>query len=231
MNRILWISLTIVCLTAPASAEWYVAGDLLQARYAGPTVDGTWKQDLIPQGSELDGTSLAYDAGLGYRFAGGASAWSRIWSVEAGYRNWGSVVASGKWVSDEEYTAVMQYGSQIMSERGMHPPHSSATDHLQGGYLRVAKGVDVGHGIEPFVSAGVFVAVHTMNFNHNPRTIFSGPMAGPTVGGGVKYDVYQGIKVRASVDSHWSLTESGHPISSQWLTVGGGLEVPLKGLW
>jgi len=219
----------LVVLVAPVQAEWYAAGDLLQSQFARPAVDGTWKQDLVPHGSELDGTSLAYDAGLGYRFTGGASAWTQLWSIETGYRHWGQVTASGNWVSDEIYTKVMTHGPQWLSEHGITAPHCSATDRLQGGYLRVAKGVDVGYGIEPYISAGVFAAVHNLSFNDNPRTIFSDLVAGPTVGGGIKYEISHGIKARIGVDSHWTMTEKGHPISSQWLTVGGGIEVPLTG--
>jgi hypothetical protein len=107
------------------------------------------------------------------------------------------------------------------------------TDHLEGGYLRAAKGMDLGYGFEAYASAGVFVAYHDLNFwidRKHRRDVyggFTGLVAGPTVGGGIKYDVWRGIKARFGAESHWAVTESGHPISSQWLTVGGGVEVPL----
>jgi hypothetical protein len=221
---ILW---GIVLVSEPALAEWYLAGDLLQARFARPSVDGTWKQDRIPHGSEFDGTSLAYGGGVGYRFIGDDRTWTKLWSVEAGYRHWGQVMAGGNWVSDDTYTQVMQHGQQWFREHCREGSYSTVTDQLQGGYLRVAKGVDVGYGIEPYISGGMFAATHSMYFNGRSTPAFSGVVAGPTVGGGIKYEVWRGIKARISVDQHWTVTESGHPISSQWMTVGGGIEVPL----
>jgi opacity protein-like surface antigen len=157
-----------------------------------------------------------------------------LWSIEAGYRHYGSgVSAGGLAVSDAVYGAILE---------GKPPKHINsseyeATDHMQGGYLRVAKGFDVGYGLEPYVSAGFEVLYHDLNFWSRTQKGrmgyggFTGIMAGPTVGGGVKYDLWNGIKARAGVESHWMMTESGHPISSHWLTVGAGIEVPLTGWW
>lgn len=226
------IFLLILALFCPAvvHAEWYVAGDVLQSHYARPNVDGTWKQDLIPNGSGFDGTSLAYDAGFGYRFAGDERAWTQLWSVEMGYRHWGDVTASGNWVTDEQYEQVTEHGAQWIVEHDIHAPHMSATNRLHGGYLRVMKGVDVGYGFEPYVSVGGFGAGHITIIDGTKRP-FSGEMAGPTVGGGIKYTILYGVKARVGVDSHWSITERNYPISSHWLTVGGGIEVPVTGWW
>jgi hypothetical protein len=225
----------LMLLATPVSAEWYLAADVLQARSAGPAVDGTWKQEHLPSRDgipavSLTTESLAWDVGAGYRFADGESWLTNLWSIEGGYRHWGAVSAGGLAVSD------MQYGA-MLTGRAPHAVKSSeyeATDHLQGGYLRAAKGFAVGLGLEPYVSAGLFVAYHDLNFwtrspkGHMHYGGFTGLVAGPTVGGGVKVALYKGVKARAGVDSHWSMTESGHPISSQWLTVGGGVEVPLS---
>jgi len=215
-------------MLSPAFAELYVATDVLNSRFAGPKVDGTYKQDLIDGGSDLTGSSLAWGGGLGYRFTDGGSVWSNGWSLEGGYRNWGSVGVGGRWVSDEHYTEVQQHGQEWLSENGIKPKNYNMTDRIEGGYLRVAKGFDLGHGFEVYGSGGVFVGLHTVRLEHARRDVYRGVVAGPTAGGGIKYDLYQGIKLRASVDSHWTFSESEHPISSQWLTVGGGLEVPLK---
>lgn len=220
---------SLACLT-PAHAEWYVAGDVLHNRFSCPTVDGTWKQDLITGGSACEQNSLAWDAGLGYRFQGGSSAWSQLWSVESGYRDWGSIGVGGRWVSDEHYTEVMAHGEGWLDKQGITPKSYQFEDRLHGGYLRVAKAVDIGYGLEPFMSAGIFGGTHTMGrVGYKPA--FEGMVIGPTVGGGIKYELYRGVKARLSVDSHWTLGETKHPISSQWITVGGGIEMPLTGWW
>lgn len=238
MLSLLFGLLSVLCAT-DARAEWYLAADLLQARFAGPSVDGTWKQEHVPSRDGLPANhqttqSLAWDVGAGYRFASGDSWLSQLWSIEGGYRHFGSgVSAGGLAVSDAQYGA-------MLAGTNHHAVKSSeyeATDHVQGGYLRVAKGFAAGYGLEPYVSVGVFVAYHDLNFwsrSHKGRMGsggFTGMVAGPTVGGGIKYELSRGIKARAGAESHWAITESGHPISSQWLTVGGGIEVPLTGWW
>lgn len=227
-----FITATIVMLAiffalSHARAEFYVGADLMHNQFQGPQVDGTWKQDLITGGSTLDAASKAWDTGIGYRFTGGTSVWTKLWSIELGYRNFGNVGAGGRWVSDEHYTQVMAHGEQWLDDHGVHPKSYAIVDRLEGGYLRVAKGFDIGYGIEPFLSAGIFAASHTLSMRDTNRPLLSGIVAGPTVGGGVKYDVYHGVKIRVSVDSHWTWTESNHPVSSQWTLVGGGIEVPL----
>jgi hypothetical protein len=154
-----------------------------------------------------------------------------LWSIEAGYRHYGSgVSAGGLAVSDAVYGAILE---------GKMPKHIDsweyeATDHMQGGYLRVAKGFDVGYGLEPYLSGGFEVLYHDLNFwSRSPKGRmntggFTGIMAGPTVGAGVKA-VYKGLKARFGAESHWMMTESGHPISSHWMTVGAGIEVPITG--
>jgi len=230
MKQVLFAVMAVLLMGSVAHAEWYVAGDVLHNRFSCPKVDGTWKQDLITGGSECDRDSLAWDAGLGYRFEGGSSGWSQLWSVESGYRDWGSIGVGGRWVSDEHYTEVMQHGEGWLDKKGITPKSYQFEDRLRGGYLRIAKGVDIGYGLEPFVSVGIFGGSHTMGrVGYKPA--FEGLVIGPTVGGGLKYDLYRGIKARVSVDSHWTFGESGHPPSSQWTTVGGGIEVPLKGWW
>lgn len=235
------VLVAMVAVACPAQAEWYVAGDLLQARFAGPSVDGTWKQEHVPSRDGIDAVkqtkeSLAWDVGFGYRFADGDSWATALWSLEAGYRHYGSgISAGGLAVSDDVYGSIV---SGHLSEPDLSQVASSeyeATDHLQGGYLRMAKGFEAGYGIEPYVSGGVEVLYHDLNFwsrgrkGHMGYGGFTGMMAGPTVGGGVKYAIWHGIKARVGAESHWMVTESGHPISSQWLTVGGGIEVPLTG--
>lgn len=234
MKRLILSS--IFCfLATTANAEWYLAGDLLQARYQGPQVDGTWQQqqlvsrDGIPA-VNMTKESLAWDVGLGYRFADGADWYTKKWSLEGGYRHWGAGISSGGLiVPDNVYERITRGG---LDPNCVRTSQYEATDHLQGGYLRAAKGVDLGYGFEAYVSAGAFVAYHDLNFWIDRRRGditggFTGLVAGPTVGGGIKYDVYQGIKARFGAESHWALTESGHPISSQWVLVGGGIEIPL----
>lgn len=226
----------MLLLAAPVSAEWYLAADLLQARFAGPSVDGTWKQEQLPSRDgipavKLTRESLAWDVGAGYRFDDGERWYSNLWSIEGGYRHWGSgVTAGGLAISDEHYGQLMR---RDIDPRTVKSSEYEATDHLQGGYLRAAKAFAMGYGVEPYLSAGFFVAYHDLNFwtrspnGHMQYGGCTGLVAGPTLGGGVKYALYRGVKARIGVESHWSMTESGHPISSQWLTVGGGIEVPL----
>lgn len=232
------ILMMLVLWASPAWAEWYVAGDLVQARYQEPQVDGTWRQDHVPATSTHHANmftlqSLAWDVSAGYRVAGGETWYTRLWSVEAGYRHYGSGVSAGGTVTDDHTYGKLLAGTRHPST--VRPSTYEATDHLQGGYLRVAKGVDLGYGIEPYVSAGVEVLYHDLNFwSRSPKGRmgyggFTGIVAGPTVGGGVKYDLWRGIKARVGAEAHWLLTESGHPISSQWITVGGGIEVPVTG--
>lgn len=226
--RILLIVLAFFLSMAVARAEVYVAGDLLHNKFGCPKVDGTWKQDLITGGSNCDTGSLAWDAGLGYRFTGGESSWTKLWSVEAGYRNWGEIGVGGRWVSDEHYTEVMQHGEGWLEKHGIEPRQFSLINKLEGGYLRVAKGVDLGLGLEPYISAGLFVASHRVMRPDGGKTYFEGTVAGPTVGGGLKYNLYRGIKARIGAESHWTISENENPFSSQWITVGGGVEVPLS---
>jgi opacity protein-like surface antigen len=217
--------------------EWYLAGDLLQARYQGPQVDGTWRQDHVP-GNHMTLESMAWDVGLGYRFADGEAWYTKQLSVEGGYRHYGSGVSSGgPIVGDADYHQIRFEG--VPHQRFKKNVYE-ATDHSEGGYVRVTKGLLSWHGLEPYVSVGVEVLYHDLNiWVRNPCKPgrrawtggFTGFMAGPTVGGGIKYEVWNGIKARFGAESHWSLTESGHPISSQWLLVGGGVEVPLTAWW
>jgi hypothetical protein len=221
--------LILLAMAMPVHAEWYMAGDMLHARHAGPTVDGTWKQDYIMGGSDFNGASLAWDAGVGYRFSEGERVLADNWSVELGYWDWGSATAGGQWVSDEQYGQVKQHGEQWLKNHDVKRRYTSVSDSLEGGYGRVAKGFVVG-SVEPYVSVGWFGGVHTLRLaNKANRVLFTGMVSGPTVGGGIKWHIWHGIKARAGAESHWSLTESGHPTSSHWLTVGGGLEVPLTG--
>lgn len=227
------ILLSLACLT-PAHAEWYVAGDVLWTTYQGPQVDGTWTQEQLPSQRGIPAVrqtkeSMAWDVGLGYRFADGEAWYSKGLSLEAGYRHYGAgVSAGGLAVSDAVYGDILD---------GEHPHYKAseyeATTHMEGGYLRAAKGFDVGAGIEPYVSGGVEVLYQETDFwnKSRPGKIqtggFTGIMAALTAGGGVKYHVGYGVKARIGAESHWIMTESGHPISSQWITVGGGVEVPL----
>ena len=232
-----WMIVAIVSSCTPAYAEWYVAGDLLQARYAGPSVDGTWVQEQVPSRDGIPAVrqtkeSLAWDVGVGYRFTGGESWATTLWLLEAGYRHYGAgVSAGGLAVSDEVYGRILE---GRMPKR-LDSAEYDATDRMQGGYLRVAKGFDAGYGIEPYLSGGVEVLSHDLTFwARSPNGSmgyggYTGMVAGPTVGGGVKYAVWHGIKARVGAESHWMVTESGHPVSSQWITVGGGIEVPLTG--
>lgn len=236
MTRTFLILISVLLLTVPVQAgDWYLAADLLQARFQGPQVDGTWKQERTPSWGDTQAMtqtkqSIAYDVGLGYRFTDGEPWYTKNWSVEGGYRHWGAISAGGLAVNDHQYREVT---SGLVRPGHYKPAEYDATDRLQGGYLRIAKGFDIGLGLEPYVSVGAFVAYHDLQgwwkgpYGGQGAVGFTGVVAGPTVGGGVKYHVYQGIKARVGVESHWSMTESGHPISSQWLTVGGGIEVPV----
>lgn len=221
---------------AIARAEWYVAGDILQARYQGPQVDGTWQQQMLPSRDGIPAVaqtkeSLAWDVGAGYRFTDGEAWYSTLLSIEAGYRNYGSgLSAGGLGVNDEQYGKIQR--GELDPNCAASVPYD-ATDHLQGGYLRLAKGFSLGYGLEPYVSGGVEVLYHDLDFWSQGRKRiqtggFTGMMAGPTVGGGLKYHVWHGVKARVGAESHWMVTESGHPITNHWLTVGGGIEVPLS---
>lgn len=237
-----WFFLMTMMILVSRSMGWgaepgvYLSGELSQARFDGPAVDGTWTQERLPSRDGIPAVkqtkeSMTWDLGAGYRFANGESWYSSGLSIEAGYRNYGSgVSAGGLAVSDEVYGEIL----------AGHIPHHiksveyEATDHLQGGYLRIAKGFETEYGIEPFVSGGIEVLHHRLDFWARDRhgvarqgPIFTGFVAGPTVGGGLKYSVTKGLKVRVGVESHWMMTESGHPISSHWLTAGGGLEASL----
>jgi opacity protein-like surface antigen len=227
------ILLSLTCLT-PAHAEWYVAGDVLWTTYQGPQVDGTWTQEQLPSQRGIPAVrqtkeSMAWDVGAGYRFTDGEAWYSKGLSLEAGYRHYGAgVSAGGLAVSDAVYGDILN---------GEHPRYKAseyeATTHMEGGYLRVAKGFDVGYGVEPYVSGGIEVLYQETDFwnkSQKGKTQtggFTGIMAAVTAGGGFKYHVGYGVKARVGAESHWVITESGHPISSQWLTVGGGIEVPL----
>lgn len=235
------IALFIVFVSLPisANAEWYIAGDLLQARYQGPQVDGTWQQQqLVSQRGipavRMTKESMAWDVGLGYRFADGEDWYAKKWSIEGGYRHFGSGVSAGGLIVPESVYERVRSGE--LDPRCIKTHEYEATDHLEGGYLRATKGFDLAYGFEAYVSAGAFVAYHDLNFwidkrrrqGHGPVSGgFTGIAAGPTVGGGLKWEVWQGVKARFGAESHWALTESGHPISSQWVLVGGGIEVPL----
>lgn len=230
------ITLFLIALAAPAQAQWYLAGDLLQARYQEPQVDGTWRQNAVPSNrthhaNMMTLESLAWDVGAGYRFIGDDRWWTRGWAVEGGYRHYGSGVSSGGTVTDDHTYGQLLAGTRRPST--VTPSTYEATDRLQGGYLRVSKGLATWYGLEPYLSAGVEVLYHDLNFwARSPKGRmsyggFTGVLAGPTLGGGVAYEVWRGIRARAGAEAHWLLTESGHPISSHWLTVGGGIEVPL----
>jgi opacity protein-like surface antigen len=232
----LWISLSLCLLSAQASAEWYIAGDILQARYQGPTVEGNWQQQLLPSHDGIPAVamtkeSLAWDVGLGYRFAG-ESWYSRLVSVEAGYRHYGAgMSAGGLAVSDELYGQMMRGD---INPQCVQSAQWEATDRLQGGYLRLSKGFAVGYGFEPYMSGGVEVLYHDLTGwwkdpkGRNHDYGYTGMLAGPTIGGGVKYELSHGIKARVGAESHWMITESGQPITNHWLTVGAGIEVPLS---
>ena len=174
------------------------------------------------------------NVGGGYRFDDGDAWYSRLWSVESGFRHYGSGVSAGGTVTgDHTYGKIL---NGTLHPRHVTPSTYEATDHLQGGYMRVSKGVDVGYGLVPYVSAGVEILYHDLNFwtrsTHGRLSSggFTGGLAGPTVGGGVRYALWRGVNARFGAEAHWLLTESGHPISSHWLTVGGGIEVPLTWL-
>lgn len=240
MKRVLFAAIAVLFMGSAAQAEWYVAGDVLWTTYQGPQVDGTWVQEQLPSQRGIPAVrqtkeSMAWDVGAGYRFADGEAWYSKGLSLEAGYRHYGAgVSAGGLAVSDAVYGDILN---------GEHPHYKAreyeATTHMEGGYLRAAKGFDVGYGMEPYVSGGAEVLYQDTNFWNRPlygkgkmgSGGFTGIMAALTAGGGVKYAVGYGVKARVGAESHWVITESGHPISSQWLTVGGGVEVPLTGWW
>lgn len=233
--RVLLIALAFFIGVAIARAEWYVAGDVLWTTYQGPQVDGTWMQEQMVSQRGIPAVrqtkeSMAWDVGAGYRFADGEAWYSKLLSVEAGYRHYGAgVSAGGLAVSDAVYHDIIN---------GEHPHYKAseyeATTHMEGGYLRVAKGFDVGAGLEPYVSGGAEVLYQETDFwsrsakGRMGTGGFTGIMAAVTAGGGVKYHVWHGVKARVGAESHWVITESGHPISSQWITMGGGVEVPLN---
>ena len=229
MNRILLSLVVSLVLTVPAWAEPYVAGDLGVSQCARPAVDGTWKQDLITNGSQFDCNNLAWNAGLGYRFHDGPDLLTDNWSVELGYKDWGSATAGGRWVNDDHYTQVMAHGEQWLDKHGIKGKQVSVSDSLHGGYGRIAKGFLVGP-IEPYVSVGWFGGVHTVRLaSKSNRELFEGVSAGPTFGGGIKLPLWYGVKARVGAELFQSVIEGDHPISSQWWSVGGGLEVPLTG--
>lgn len=219
---------------AIARAEVYVAGDVSWITYDGPKVDGTWEQQALPSRHGIPAVAqtkegFGWDAGLGYRFAG-KSWYSHLVSIETGYLNFGAgVSAGGLAVSDAIYQQILEG----------HAPHYKSTPyetttHMHGGYLRLAKGFEIGYGFELYLSVGFMGASQRTDFHTDlghGRTQtgeFTGMVAGPMVGGGVKYDVWHGIKARVGAESTWTMTESQHPISSQWIRVNAGIEVPLS---
>jgi hypothetical protein len=232
------ILLSLACLT-PAHAEWYVAGDVLWTTYQGPQVDGTWTQEQLPSQRGIPAVrqtkeSMAWDVGAGYRFDGGEAWYSTLWSVEGGYRHYGAgVSAGGLAVSDSAYTEIMNGADPGKYKASEY----EATTHMEGGYLRVAKGFDAGYGVEPYVSGGIEVLYQDTNFWS--RTVkgrlqtggFTGVMVAPTIGGGIKYHVGHGVKARCGAEFIQTVSESGHPVSSQRIASGCGIEVPLTGWW
>lgn len=236
MGALIILAVLFMGGVSAAQAEWYLAGDLLQARYQPPEVDGTWRQDHVPSTNTHHASmstlqSMAWNVGAGYRFDLTETWYGRLFAVEAGYRHYGSGVSAGGTVTDDH-----TYG-QILA--GKRPPHTvtpstyEATDHLQGGYLRVSKGFETWYGIEPYVSAGVEILYHDLNFwSRSPKGRmsyggFTGILAGPTVGGGIRVALWQGVKARFGAEAFWGATEEGHPISNERITWGGGIEVPL----
>lgn len=227
--------LSILTWLTPASAEWYLAGDLLQARYQEPQVDGSWRQDRLPskdgiQANQFTTQALAWGAGLGYRFTDGEAWYRQRWSLESGYRDWGFISTGGLYVSDADYARIQTANaSDWLEKHNIDPKRYEVADHYQGGYIRAAKGFPLPYGFEPYVSIGWFVAQHQTRLAHLQNQVFeSGMVAGPTVGGGVKVELYQGIKARVGIESHWTILETHNPVSSHWLTVGAGIEVPLS---
>lgn len=233
MTRIV-LALSMVCLMfTSAQADWYLAGDVMQARYQEPQVDGTWRQDRLPsqdgiQANQFTTQAFAWGAGLGYRFANGQSWYGRDWSVEVGYRDWGFTSTGGLYISDTDYAQLpTAHAARWLDRHHIDPKRYEVADHYQGGSLRAAKGLGTIMGIEPYISLGWFVAQHQTRLAHLQNQVFeSGVVAGPTIGGGVKVELYQGIKARAGIESHWTMLETHNPVSSQWLTVSGGIEVP-----
>lgn len=207
-------------------AEWYVVGDLMQARYQEPQVDGTWRQDRLPstvdrQANGFTTQSLAWGGGVGYR-AGN-------WSLEGGYRDWGFTSTQGLYIADSHYAQLpSHHAAQWLEKHGIDSKPYEVADHYQGGYLKVMGGLPVWGEFEPYATVGIFVAQHATRLAHLQNQIFEqGMVIGPLVGGGVKYALWQGVKARVGVESHWTLVETHNPVSSQWVTVGGGVEVPL----
>lgn len=224
-----WMMVAMLLMAVPAQAEWYVAGDALHSNCSRPAVDGTWKQDLITGGSEFGCGNIAWDSGVGYRFNDGPDLLTDNWSVELGYRDYGSASAGGNWVSDDHYTQVMAHGEQWLDKHGIKGPYMEVRDAMMGGYGRIAKGFLVGP-VEPYVAVGWFGGIHTMTLTtkHN-RELFHGMVSGPTFGGGIKWHLWHGIKARAGAEFLQVVIEDQHPVSSQWWTVGGGIEVPFTG--
>lgn len=239
MRSVLTIGIAAVMMAmgAPAQAEPYVTFGAGTAQFRGPDTDGTWEQQLLSSRHGIPAVqqtkeSFVWDAGVGYRFAGGDTWWEKLWSIEAGFRSFGSgVSAGGLAVSDAQYTKIMNGAD----EGKFHPSRYEATTHMQGGYVRVSKGFDTGTPLEPYLSVGFTGLGQRTDYwsrglGAHAKTntgAMNGMVAGPTFGGGVRFDLYHGIKLLAGAELQQMVTESGHAISSRWILVEGGVQVPL----
>lgn len=227
------VMLVIFFFLSHARAEWIVVGNLSQARFEPPGPDGNWTQELLPSRNGIPGVaqtrqSMTWDVGAGYRFAGGESPLSTLWSIEAGYRDYGSgISAGGLGVSDEKYGAIME---GTLNPRSVRSSQWEATDHMRGGFVRALKGMELGYGFELVATGGFELLYHDLVGNTKGQAKaygYTGIMGGPTVGGGLRYHIGRGVKARVMVEQHWMMLETEHPITSAWTLVGGGIEVPL----
>lgn len=216
--RNLWVSLTIgmcfMCSVAWADEGFYVTGSIGQSRFSLTAPDGTWRQEGL--GYHATRESVAWAAGVGYR-------WDH-WAIEGGYLDLGRVKSGGMTVDDAAYN------TETRTCDG-HAPHAAfnATDRIQAGTLKIKYSTEV-WTMRPFLSAGVFVGHHGLNWwtdygreHVTSNNNYGGLMAGPIVGGGICYKWLCG-----QVEYLRAVTQSAFPISTEIVMPSAVLNIPLK---
>lgn len=244
VNLRLSIGVCLLLFLAPAwsaageGGRLYLSADLLQTSVSDHSVSPAWISEHLPARAGRPGVrqaaaGLTWDVGAGYRFPGEQSQswWARGWSIEGGYREIGAGVVRGALPVSGHYL-----GNLTSGFKGGAPNTTEyeLAEELRGAYVRLDKGFVLGLGLEPYLSAGVTVLAYDLTIAERvpgglrSSAQVSSVLVGPTLGGGLKYELYQGIKLRVGAESQWIVSGSDVP-APHWVIVGGGLEVPLTG--
>lgn len=130
LTLLAWIiALLLACLLAYDMAH---AGELYlnlaggYTRFLVTAGTGDYVQTDLPH--SLDLNSVAYRAGLGYRF-------NERWSLQAGYINLGTINQTAKFVADADYDAK---NNKCLNNCGTAQPYLM-TDRFHGGELTVTR--------------------------------------------------------------------------------------------